>query len=363
MARDYYADLGVARDASPEDIKSAFRRLARDSHPDANPNDPAAESRFRHIAEAYEVLSSPDRRRSYDRGETLEFGDLFAGFGGLDDLIRSVFGDGGFFSNQGGRTTSNRGRDVLVGVEVDLASAAFGGETEVSFRTRLACESCGGEGSAPGTSPITCPSCGGAGAVRVARRGLLGTMMTLSPCTTCAGHGTIVSDPCPACRGAGAITGDSTVRVEIPAGVSDGTRLRLSARGEHPGRRGVAGDLHVEIRTRPVAEFVREGDNLIHRLKLGMAEAALGIKVEIPLLEGGSEALEIPPGTQPSTVFRMPGLGTAHLGRRGRGDLLVLTEVEIPIGLSREEEEALRIFAQLRGEQPATPSGKRRRNR
>ena len=209
MARDYYADLGVAREASPEDIKSAFRRLARESHPDANPGDPAAESRFRHIAEAYEVLSDVDRRRSYDRGETLEFGDLFAGFGGLDDLIRSVFGDGGFFNNQGGRPASNRGRDVLVGVEVDLASAAFGGETEVSFRTRLACESCGGEGSAPGTSPITCPSCGGAGTVRVARRGLLGTMMTLSPCTTCAGHGTIVSEPCPACRGAGAITGDT----------------------------------------------------------------------------------------------------------------------------------------------------------
>ncbi len=129
MARDYYADLGVARDASPEDIKSAFRRLAREHHPDANPGDPAAESRFRRIAEAYEVLSDPDRRRSYDRGETLEFGDLFAGFGGLDDLIRSVFGDGGFFNTQGGRPASNRGRDVLVGVEVDLASAAFGGET------------------------------------------------------------------------------------------------------------------------------------------------------------------------------------------------------------------------------------------
>lgn len=363
MARDYYADLGVARDASPEDIKSAFRRLARESHPDANPHDPAAESRFRHIAEAYEVLSNPGRRRSYDRGETLEFSDLFAGFGGFDDLIRSVFGDGGFFSNQGGRPASNRGRDVLVGVEVDLASAAFGGETEVSFRTRLACDTCSGEGAAPGTSPVTCPSCGGAGAVRVARRGLLGTMMTLSACTTCAGHGTIVSEPCPACRGAGAVTGDSTVRVEIPAGVSDGTRLRLSARGEHPGRRGAPGDLHVEIRTRPVADFVREGDNLIHRLRLGMAEAALGVKVEIPLLEGGTEPLEIPPGTQPATVFRIPGLGTAHLGRRGRGDLLVLTEVEIPTGLSREEEEALRNFAQLRGERPAAPTGKRRRNR
>ena len=362
MAKDYYADLGVAREASPDEIKSAFRRLARESHPDANPGDPAAESRFRRIAEAYEVLSNPDRRRSYDRGETLDFGDIFAGFGGFDDLIRSVFGDGGFFGNQGGRPVSNRGRDILAGVEVDLESAAFGGETEVSFRTKLACETCVGEGSAPGTSPVTCPTCGGAGTVRVARRGLLGTMMTLSPCTTCAGHGTIVSDPCPTCRGAGAIIGDRKVRVEIPAGVSDGTRLRLSARGEHPGRRGAAGDLHVEIRTRPSDTFTREGDNLVHRLKLGMAEAALGLKVEIPLLEGGTEPLEIPPGTQPATLFRMPGLGTAHLGRRGRGDLFVVAEVQIPIGLSREEEEALRTFARLRGEQPAA-SSKRRRNR
>ena len=363
MAKDYYADLGVARDASPEDIKSSFRRLAREHHPDANPGDPAAESRFRRIAEAYEVLSDPDRRRSYDRGETLDLGDLFAGFGGLDDLIRSVFGEGGFFTGQGGRATSNRGRDILVGVEVELASAAFGGETEVSFRTTLACENCGGEGSASGTSPVTCPSCGGAGTVRVARRGLLGTMMTLSPCTTCSGHGTIVSEPCPACRGAGALAGDRRVRVEIPAGVSNGTRLRLSGRGEHPGRRGVAGDLHVEIRTKPSENFVREGDNLIHRFKLGMAEAALGVKVEIPLLEGGTEPLEIPPGTQPATIFRLPGLGTSHLGRRGRGDLLVLTEVQIPTGLSAEEEDALRNFARLRGERPAGPTGKRRRSR
>jgi molecular chaperone DnaJ len=363
MARDYYADLGVARDASPEDVKSSFRRLAREHHPDANPGDPAAESRFRRIAEAYEVLSDPDRRRSYDRGETLDFGDLFSGFGGFDDLIRSVFGDGGFFTGQGGRAASNRGRDILVGVEVELASAAFGGETEVSFRTTLACESCGGEGSASGTSPVTCPSCGGAGTVRVARRGLLGTMMTLSPCTTCSGHGTIVSEPCPACRGAGALPGDRKVRVEIPAGVSNGTRLRLSGRGEHPGRRGVAGDLHVEIRTKPSENFVREGDNLIHHFKLGMAEAALGVKVEIPLLEGGTEPLEIPPGTQPATIFRLPGLGTAHLGRRGRGDLLVLTEVQVPTGLSVEEEEALRTFARLRGERPAGPAGKRRRSR
>lgn len=361
MARDYYADLGVSREATTEDIKRAFRRVARESHPDANPGDPSSEARFRQAAEAYEVLSDPERRRSYDRGEVLDFGDLFSGFGGLDDLIRSVFGDSGLFSSSGRTMPSNRGRDVLVAVEVDLATAAFGGDSEVAFRTRTPCEVCKGEGSAPGTHPVTCPTCGGTGTVRVARRGLLGTMMTVTNCGTCSGHGTVVSDPCRACQGVGAVPGDRTVKVEIPPGVTTGTRLRLSGRGEFPGRKGVAGDLHVEIRTAPHPDFDREGDNLIHTLRLGMAEAALGTKLEIPLLEGGTETHEIPPGTQPGTVFRFPGLGTAHLGRRGRGDLLVQALVEVPTKLSPEEEEALRTFARLRGENPVQGSRRRRR--
>jgi molecular chaperone DnaJ len=360
MARDYYADLGVSREATTEDIKRAFRRVARESHPDANPGDANSEARFRHAAEAYEVLSDPDRRRSYDRGDVLDFGDLFSGFGGLDDLIRSVFGDSGPFGGTGGRPTTNRGRDVLVAVEVDLATAAFGGDAQVAFRTLTSCDVCRGEGTAPGTSPVTCPTCGGTGTVRVARRGLLGTMMTVSNCGTCAGHGTVVSDPCRTCHGAGAIPGDRSVKVEIPAGVASGTRLRLSGRGEFPGRRGVAGDLHVEIRTAPHPDFDRDGDDLVYHLRLGMAEAALGAKLEIPLLDGGTETHEVPPGTQPGTVFRLTGLGTAHLGRRGRGDLLVQVIVEVPTKLSAEEEETLRTFARLRGEAPRPPTRRRR---
>jgi molecular chaperone DnaJ len=362
MARDYYADLGLTRDASLDEVKRAFRKLARETHPDANPDDPGAEARFRRIAEAYEVLSDPDRRRAYDRGDTLDFGDLLGGFGGLDDLIRSVFGDSGLFGTAGGRVSAPRGRDLLVGTQVDLSTAAFGGETEIAFRTKLLCEVCNGEGSAPGTSPVTCPTCGGSGSVRVARRGLLGTMMTLAACSTCAGQGTIVAEPCENCRGLGAIAGERKVTVEIPAGVPAGTRLRLTGRGEFPGRRGVAGDLHVEVRIRPHPNFERQGDDLVYPLRLGMAEAALGTKVDVPLLEGGTEALEIPPGTQPGTVFRLPGLGTAHLGRRGRGDLLVHAGLEVPVELSPEEEEALRTFARLRGERPAKP-GRRRRAR
>lgn len=356
-SRDYYADLGVNRHAGLDEIKGAFRRLARETHPDSNPGDASAEARFRRIAEAYEVLSDPARRASYDRGDVIDLGDLFAGMGGLDDLIRSVFGDSGFFG-QSSRSV-RRGRDLLVAAEVDLATSAFGGESEVQFRSLVTCEVCNGQGAAPGTSPITCPTCGGAGSVRVARRGLLGTMMTVAACDTCNGQGTIVTDPCPRCRGVGAHESERTVRVEIPAGVPSGTRLRLSGHGESAGRRGSPGDLHVEIRVKPHALFDRAGDNLSHRLTVGIAEAALGTKVDIPLLEGGTEPLEVPPGTQPGTTFRLPGLGTARLGRRGRGDLLVETVVEIPVSLSLEQEEALRAFAAATGESPR----KRRRRR
>jgi len=358
VSRDYYADLGLQRDATADDVKRAFRRLARESHPDSNPGDPGADARFRRIAEAYEVLSDPARRASYDRGDVLDFGDLFAGMGGgLDDLIRSVFGDGGFFG-QGARQP-RRGRDVLALADVDLEIAAFGGESEVRFRSAVTCQVCSGQGTAPGTSAVTCPTCGGAGSVRIARRGLLGTMMTVAPCSTCSGEGTMVSSPCSHCRGVGAHDSDRTVRVEIPAGVPSGTRLRLTGHGEAAGRRGSPGDLHVEVKVRPHEQFERAGDDLVYQLRVGIAEAALGTKVEVPLLEGGAEPLEIPAGTQPGTIFRIPGLGTAHLSRRGRGDLLVNANVVVPTSLSAEQEEALRNFAAAAGEQPR----KRRRRR
>ncbi|HUO47099.1 MAG TPA: DnaJ C-terminal domain-containing protein [Acidimicrobiia bacterium] len=361
MPPDYYSILGVSREANGEEVKRAFRRLARETHPDANPGDPGAEARFKEVAAAYEVLSDPERRRAYDRGDTIDLSDIFGGnFSGFDDLIRSVFGDSGFFGGGSGRGGVLRGRDVLVAVEVELVTAAFGGEREVTFRTSIACDICGGDGSAPGTSVITCSTCGGTGSVRVARRGLLGTMMTVTSCSTCSGLGTTLEEPCEQCRGVGAVSGERKVLVEVPAGVPTGTRLRLGGRGEFPGRGGVPGDLQVEIRVSPHPDFSREGDHLIHIRKIGIAEAALGIKIEVPLLEGGTEALDIAPGTQPGAVFRLPGLGTSHLGRRGRGDLLVQVMVEVPTDLNAEEREALSEFARLRGERPA---GRRRRGR
>jgi molecular chaperone DnaJ len=358
MAKDYYAALGVEANAAPEEIKKAFRRLARESHPDANPGDPGAEARFREIAEAYEVLSDPKRRAAYDRGDTLDLGDLFGGFsgGGLDDLLRSVFGEGGLFG--AAAAGPPRGRDVLTRVNISLEEAAFGSPVDVKFRTSVRCDTCDGSGASPGTERQTCPSCQGTGAQRVARRGILGTMMSVTTCATCQGTGEVIADPCDTCRGRGTTQQDRNVRVEIPPGVDTGTRLRLNHEGEAAGRGGRAGDLFVEVQVQPDERFDRQGDDLVHRTAIGIAEAALGATIEVPLLGGESGEVEVPAGTQPGWITRLAGQGMTRLGRRGRGDLLVVVEVEVPTQLGEEEEELLRRFAELRREQPA---GRKRR--
>lgn len=368
MAVDYYEVLGVSRDASQDEIKRAFRVLARQWHPDANHEDPAAEARFRQVAEAYEVLSDPERRRRYDRGDTIDLGDLFGGgFGGFDDLLRSVFGESGPFGDPfsfgGGGRTQPRGRDVLTQVEVSLEEAAFGTETEVSFRADKSCETCRGEGSAPGSSRITCSTCGGAGQVRMARRSFLGTMMTVSGCPDCQGVGSLVEQPCPECHGRGVVTADQRVNVEIPAGVSTGTRLRLTGRGEAAGVGGSAGDLFVEVVVADDERYRRDGDDLIHHVTVGLAEAALGTEVEVPLLAGSAEMVEVPGGTQPGWITRLAGEGMGRLGRRGRGDLVIVADVVVPVDLTSDEEDLLRRYAELRGENPRQASRWRRARR
>lgn len=361
MAKDYYATLGVARDASPEDIKRAFRRLARETHPDANPGDTTAEARFREIAEAYEVLSDADRRRRYDRGDTVDIGDLLGGFGGFDDLLRSVFGDSGLFGGPT-RATTPRGRDILTRVEIDLAEAAFGTDAEVSFRTNVVCSVCDGSGAKPGSARRTCPTCAGSGAVRMARRGLLGTVMSVTTCDTCSGTGEVISEQCQNCAGTGVHPADRTVKVEIPAGVDSGTRLRLTSEGEAAPRRGQGGDLYVEVSVRADPRFERVGEDLVHRASIGMAHAALGTRIEVPLVDGGAESVDVPAGTQPGWVHRIAGKGMSRLGRRGRGDLLVHVSVTVPTDLTREQEDLLRSFLDTSGESPAA-SRRRRRGR
>jgi molecular chaperone DnaJ len=356
---DYYETLGVARDAGTDEIKKAFRRLARETHPDANPDDPTAEARFREVAEAYEVLSDPDRRQSYDRGDRVDIGDLFSNLGAFDDLLRSVFGDGGLFGGTR-RQTRQRGRDVLVPVEIDLDLAAFGTDSTVEFRSAIECDTCSGKGAAPGTLPETCAACGGSGSVRVARRTMFGSMMSIAPCVQCGGAGEVITDPCSDCQGRGVVESDRSANVEIPSGVSDGTRLRITGEGEAAGRGMPAGDLYVEIRVRPDPRFQRDGIDLHHPLPVGLAQAALGFEAVAPLLEGGETELEIPAGTQPGTIFRIPGKGVPRLGRRGRGDLFVHVDVAVPTEVGAELEDVLRAYADLAGEEVAAPRRRRK---
>lgn len=354
MARDYYEILGVDRSATSEEVKKAFRRVARETHPDANPNDPEAEAKFKLAAEAYEVLSDPERRRRYDRGDAIDLSDLFGGIGSLDDLLRSVFGDSGFFGGRPYRPP--RGRDILVRTEISLEEAATGAEAVVEYETLTECETCLGTGANPGTEPITCPDCAGGGQVRVAQRSVFGTMMSVTTCPTCKGEGTLIPDPCADCLGEGATPDVVKVSVEVPAGVSSGTRLRLSGRGDSGGRAGQAGDLFVEIEVAEDPRFERRDADLVHRTKLGIAEASLGTRIEVPSINGESLDLEIPPGTQPGASFTFRGKGMPILGRRQRGDLFVVAEVAIPDTLDDEEEELLRRWAELRGERIDRPA-------
>lgn len=351
---DYYRTLGVGREASTEEIKKAFRRIARETHPDTNPGDPAAEAKFREAAEAYEVLSDPERRARYDRGDTIDLTDLFSGFGGLDDLLKSVFGDGGLFGSGAGR--SARGRDILVRTTVTLEQAAFGGDADVEFNTKSRCSVCSGTGAEPGSDIMTCPDCGGMGQVRVQRRSLFGNMMSVTTCPRCQGEGQLISDPCKNCDGSGAVADHVEVSVEIPAGVSSGTRLRLSGRGESAGRQGPPGDLFVEIEVAPDPRFERRDSDLIHQVSLGIAEATLGTRLDIPVIDGGTLEFDVPAGTQPGKVFRVRGAGMTVLGRRNRGDLLIVVNVAVPQELSAEEEDLLRRWAELRGEKTDRPA-------
>jgi molecular chaperone DnaJ len=344
MAADYYQILGVSREATTEEIKKAFRAIARETHPDANPGDPEGERRFRAAAEAYEVLSDPDRRRRYDHGDPLDLSSLF-GPSGFDDLLRSVFGDGGLFGSRTGR--ARRGRDVLVRVEVSLADAAFGTEVPVTYGNVTMCEVCSGVGAEDPNDLQTCPDCGGSGSVQATRRSLFGTMMTMTTCPRCSGDGTIVIDPCPNCDGSGAVRGEVTLTVEIPPGISKGTRLRLAGRGESAGRLGGPGDLFVEVVVAPDETFRRDGDDLVVNVTIGIGAAALGTVIDVRLIDGTSTSFELPAGTQPGSVFTHRGQGMTRLGRSTRGDLHVVVDVVVPDNLTPEQEELLAAYAEL----------------
>jgi len=358
---DYYALLGVARNATDDEIKRAYRSLARQYHPDSNP-DPEVTEKFKEINVAYETLKDPERRRRYDlfgedgtrpsgggasAGEAFGFGDIFDAFFGGDP-----------FGNRG-QAGPPRAPDAEAVVHLELAQAAFGTTATVEIRLPVACERCDGSGCETGTHPARCDVCGGAGEVREVRRSILGQIVTAAPCVACSATGSRIPTPCQECRGDGRVRATRSIDVEVPSGVDDGQRLRLTGRGPAAPRGGTSGDLYVTVRVAPDPRFERHGDDLLHIRKIAFTQAALGTHLDVDTLEGNVEELIVAPGTQPGHVVRLKGRGVPALRGRGRGDLLVRIDVEVPMHLSAEEDELMRSFAEMRGEEVAGVQDKR----
>ncbi|WP_431312879.1 molecular chaperone DnaJ [Streptomyces wadayamensis] len=347
----------MRRDASQDEIKKAFRRLARELHPDVNP-DPKTQERFKEINAAYEVLSDPQKKQVYDLGgDPLSqnggggaggFGQ--GGFGNFSDIMDAFFGTA---SQRGPRSRTRRGQDAMIRLDIELDEAAFGTTKDIQVDTAVVCNTCNGEGAAPGTSAQTCDMCRGRGEVSQVTRSFLGQVMTSRPCPQCQGFGTVVPTPCPECAGDGRVRSRRTLTVKIPAGVDNGTRIQLAGEGEVGPGGGPAGDLYVEIHELPHSVFQRRGDDLHCTVTIPMTAAALGTKVPLETLDG-MEEIDIRPGTQSGQSVPLHGRGITHLRGGGRGDLIVHVEVTTPGKLDAEQEHLLRELAKLRGEERPT---------
>ena len=342
---DYYSVLGVARDATPEEIKKAYRRLARQLHPDVNPDE---EERFKEVTKAYEVLADPQKRELHDLG-----GDPFStggGFGsgfGFSDIMDAFFGGGG--GGRGPRPRHRRGQDALIRVDIDLAEATFGVTRDLQVDTAVTCPTCSGAGARPGTSPRVCEVCQGRGEVQQVTRSFLGQVMTSRPCAACQGFGSVIPDPCHECGGDGRVRARRSLTVKIPPGVDTGTRIQLTGEGEAGPGGGPAGDLFVEIVERPHALFRRQGDDLHCTVSVPMTAAALGTSVSLETLDG-PRTVDLRPGTQSGQAVTMDDLGVTHLRSPGRGQLVVHVEVVTPTRLDADQEDLLRKLAAARGE-------------
>lgn len=345
--RDYYEVLGVPRNATEAELKASYRRLAMKFHPDRNPGDAEAESRFKEVKEAWEVLKEPRRRAAYD-----QFGHAGVGAGGqggaggfggaeaFSDIFGEVFGDI-FGAGRRGRTRVFRGADLRYELDIDLEQAVFGDSATLRIPLRVECEVCGGSGSEPGTSPASCPTCGGHGAVRM-QQGFFAVEQT---CPRCRGQGTVVEHPCDRCHGEGRVRDVKTLSVDVPAGVDTGDRIRLGGQGEAGRNGGPPGDLYVEIVVRPHPIFERRGADLACEVPISYASAVLGGEVEVPTLgEQSSLKLRIPDGTQSGKVFKLRGRGVRPVRGGGQGDLLVTVVVESPVNLTKHQKELLEAF-------------------
>ena len=349
MPTDLYEILEVDRNVSPEELKKSYRRLARQLHPDANPGNAEAEARFKEVSQAYEILSDPERRSNYDR------------FGTDNSMGGSPFGDAGsvqdifdmFFGGMGGRQSQRRGPqpgpDAEIAVEITLDEAAFGVSKEITLTLPQRCSDCGGNGCAPGTSPVTCVECAGVGEVRRVRNSILGQMMTTAPCTRCQGMGSRIESPCGTCRGEGRVNAPVTFTIQVPAGVEEGSRMRIADRGPAGVRGGGNGLLFVHLRVVPDERFERHGDDLHHEAHISFTQAALGATITVPTLRSTAQ-VEIAPGTANATVHRIKHEGVEHLHGRGRGDLFVHIVVDVPTELDDVERDLLHQLAAHRDE-------------
>jgi molecular chaperone DnaJ len=360
MAQDYYATLGVGRDASAEELKKAYRKLARQYHPDVN-DAPDASDKFKELTLAYEVLSDPAKRQTYDRG-----GDpLSSGFGGggggqgfnFDDIMDAFFGQN---AQRGPRPRQQRGQDALLRLSIELAEAAFGVTQEIKVDTAVICSTCEGSGAANGSQPETCRTCHGHGDVQHVQRSLLGDIRTSRPCPTCHGFGTVIPEPCPECAGEGRVRSRRSISVTIPAGVDQGTRIQLTGEGEIGPGGGPAGDLYLEINVARHPVFQRKGDQLFCQVSLPMTAAALGTHLDLPTLEADvpdsdesehTVRLDVAAGTQSGETLTIKGMGVPRLRGSGRGDLKVQVVVETPSRIDDQQRDLLEQLAKLRDEE------------
>ncbi|MBR4691226.1 MAG: molecular chaperone DnaJ [Oscillospiraceae bacterium] len=364
--RDYYEVLGLQKGAGEDEIKKAYRRLAKENHPDMNPGDKNAEARFKEIGEAYEVLSDPEKRSRYDQfgfagvdpnfaanqGGAGGFGGGFGGFGDFDigDIFDSFFG-GGTRSAGGSRANAaRRGENIRVQTQLTFEEAAFGCTKEIPVSRIENCPECGGSGCEKGTTPEVCKRCSGTGTVRSQVRTAFGVMSSTAPCPECSGTGRIIHSPCPKCRGKGAVRKNTTAKVEFPAGIDDGQTLSVHGLGHRGANGGLAGDLLVTVSVLPHSQFERDGFNVYYNMPITITQAALGDSVEVPTLDGKVK-YTIPDGTQTGTVFRLRGKGIQRLNSSGRGDQFVTVTVQTPMNLTSEQKELLRKLGETFGEE------------
>ncbi|MDY0946403.1 molecular chaperone DnaJ [Frigoribacterium sp. CFBP9039] len=349
---DHYDVLGVDRSATPEEIKKAYRRLARELHPDVNPSADASE-RFKDVTHAYDVLSDPQQRERYDLGPQAGFGGGGGGgAAGFGDIFDAFFGGGGGGQRQGPRSRRERGQDALLRLEVELDDIVFGTQRDIEVDTAVLCETCNGSCCAPGTSPQTCDICNGSGQIQRTVRSLLGNVMTSSPCGTCRGYGTVIPNPCATCQGQGRVRARRTIPIDIPAGVDTGLRLQLPGQGEVGQAGGPNGDLYLEVKVKHHDTYSRDGDDLLATLEVQMADAILGTSTTLSGIDGEVE-LEIKPGTQSADIITIRDRGITKLRGTGRGDLKIGVQVVTPTKLSHKERELIEKFASgRRGQGP-----------